>query len=83
MARYCKELKLKSRILPHNIVTQWNSTYYMLSFAIKYCCAIDAMTANKSLKLRNFELETEEWVIAKDLVAVLLVRLHRHYQPTS
>jgi len=35
--------------------------------------AIDAMTADKSLKLRQFELETEEWAIAKDLVAVLLV----------
>ena len=51
----------------------------MLSFAIKYRLAIDAMTADKALKLRNFELETEEWAIAEDLVAVLLVRLHRHY----
>jgi hypothetical protein len=51
----------------------------MLSFAIKYRRAIDTMTADKSLKLRNFELETEEWAIAEDLVAVLLVRIHRHY----
>jgi hypothetical protein len=77
------ELKLKSGILPHNVVTQWNSTYYMLSFAIKYCRAIDAMTADKSLKLQKFELETEEWVIAEDLVAILLVHIHGHYQPTS
>jgi hypothetical protein len=51
----------------------------MLSFAIRYQLATDAMTANKALKLWNFELETEEWVIAEDLVAVLLVRFHRHY----
>jgi hypothetical protein len=76
---YCKELKLKSHILPWDVVTQWNSTYYMLSFAIKYHLAIDAMTADKALKLRNFELETEEWAIAEDLVAVLLVCFHRHY----
>jgi hypothetical protein len=73
--RYCKELKLKSRTLPHDVVTRWNSTYYMLSFAVKYRSAIDAMTADKSLKLRNYELETEEWAIAEDLMVILLVRV--------
>jgi hypothetical protein len=47
----------------------------MLSFAVKYRSAIDAMTADKSLKLRNYELETEEWAIAEDLVVILLVRV--------
>jgi len=47
----------------------------MLCFAIKYRAAIDAMTADKSLKLRKFELETEEWAITDDLVAILLVSL--------
>ena len=80
--RYCKELKLKSCILPHDVVTHWNSTYYMLSFAVKYRSAIDAMTADKSLKLQNYELETEEWVIAEDLVAIMLVCIHIvGYQP--
>jgi len=51
----------------------------MLSFAITYRAVIDAMTADKSLKLRKFELETEEWVIAEDLVAVLLVSIHTYY----
>ena len=69
---YCKELKLKSRILPCDIVTRWNSTYYMLDLAIKYRAVIDAMMADKSLKLQRFELEMEEWAIAKNLVAVLL-----------
>ena len=49
--RYCKELGLKPRILPRDVVTRWNSTYYMLDFAIKYRAVIDAMTADKSLKL--------------------------------
>ena len=71
---YCIEFKLKTRILPRDVVTRWNSTYYMLSFAIRYRAAIDAMTADKSLKLRKFELETEEWTIADDLVTILLVR---------
>jgi hypothetical protein len=51
----------------------------MLSFAIKYHAMIDAMTADKSLKLRKFELETEEWAIAEDLVAILLVSMHTCY----
>jgi hypothetical protein len=70
---YCKELKLKSCILPCDVVTHWNSTYYMLSFAVKYCSVIDAMMADKSLKLQNYKLETEEWVIAEDLMTILLV----------
>ena len=70
--RYCKELGLKPRILPRDVVTRWNSTYYMLDFAIKYRAVIDAMTADKSLKLRKFELEMDEWAIAEDLVTVLL-----------
>jgi hypothetical protein len=51
----------------------------MLSFVIKYCCIIDTMTANKSLKLWNFELETEEWAITEDLIAILLVCICGHY----
>jgi len=45
----------------------------MLSFTLKYCTAIDAMTADKALKLWEFELENEEWLIVKDLVAILQV----------
>ena len=51
----------------------------MLSFAIRYRAMIDAMMADKSLKLQKFELETEEWAIAEDLVAVLLVSMHTCY----
>ena len=79
---YCKELKLKSCILPWDVVTWWNSTYYMLSFVIKYCHAINTMTVNKSLKLRNFELEMEEWAIAEDLIAVLLVCINNPHPNT-
>jgi hypothetical protein len=73
--RYCQEFNLKYRIFPRDVVTRWNSTYYMLQFAIKYRRAIDGMTADKSLKLRKFELDDEEWGIVEDLVAVLQVKL--------
>ncbi|KAF8225865.1 hypothetical protein L208DRAFT_1304505 [Tricholoma matsutake] len=70
--RYCKEFGLKLCILPRDIVTLWNSTYYMY-FTFKYCAAIDAMTTNEALKLWKFELEDEEWLIVEDLVTILLV----------
>jgi len=52
----------------------------MLSFAFKYRLVIDAMTADKSLKLRRFELEDNEWAIVEELVAVLLVSIAVHYR---
>jgi hypothetical protein len=64
---------MKPRILPRDVVTRWNSTYYMLDFAFKYRAVVDAMTADKSLKLRKFELEDEEWLVVEDLVAILKV----------
>ena len=72
---YCKDLKLKSCILPCDVVTCWNSTYYMLSFTVKYHTIIDALTTDKWLKLRQYELEMEEWAISKDLVTILLVSI--------
>ena len=51
----------------------------MLNFAIKYHRAINAMTANKSLKLCKFELDDEEWGIADDLVAALQVKYYIYY----
>jgi hypothetical protein len=69
---YCRELGLKPRILPRD-VTQWDSTFDMLSFALEYRDAIDAITADKTWKLRTFELEDEEWLIVKDLVSILRV----------
>jgi hypothetical protein len=41
--------------------------------------AIDAMTANKALKLWKFELENEEWSIIEDLTAILLATTVVHH----
>lgn len=45
----------------------------MLQFALKYRPAIDAITAKKTLKLRRYELQDDEWKIVGDLVSVLEV----------
>lgn len=45
----------------------------MMSFAIRYRQPIDAITANKMLKLRRFELDDDEWKVIQDLVEILEV----------
>ncbi|KAH9003920.1 hypothetical protein EDB84DRAFT_1573220 [Lactarius hengduanensis] len=41
--------------------------------ACEYCIAIDNITANKSVKLRKYELEDEDWDIVHDLLRVLKI----------
>jgi hypothetical protein len=71
--RTCKEKSLDPNLIPRDVATRWNSTYDMLRFAVEYREAIDGVTADKSLKLRRFELDNDEWKIIGDLVSVLEV----------
>jgi hypothetical protein len=43
----------------------------MLRVALEYRKAVDDITADKSLKLRKYELDDDDWVILKDLLRVL------------
>jgi len=45
----------------------------MLKFAIKYCLAIDTITAEHDMKLRDYKLGKEEWKVAEELCNVLKV----------
>ena len=45
----------------------------MLLFASNYQVAIDAITADKVLKLRKFKLANDDWRVVEDLVLVLSV----------
>ena len=67
----CKLHKLVSKLMPRDVVTWWNSTYDLLQFSLKYREAIDAITADKTLKFRKYELYDEDWAIVRDLTAVL------------
>ena len=71
--RICADLGLKPKLIPRDVVTRWNSTYDMMEFALKYRKPIDAITADKSLKLRKYELDNDDWTIIGDLVVVLEV----------
>ena len=67
-------LGLNVHIMPCDVSTCWNSTFDMLDFAINYCTALDAMTSNRDLSLRKYELEDNEWAIAEHLCDMLKVR---------
>ena len=70
----CKQLKIWARLIPHDVITHWNSTYDMLLFCLKYKEPIDAITADKVIKLRRYELDPKDWIIVEDLVSILKVR---------
>ncbi|CAA7270539.1 unnamed protein product [Cyclocybe aegerita] len=46
------ELGLKSRMIPRDVSTRWNSTFDMLNFAVNYKPAINSLTANCDMKMR-------------------------------
>jgi len=66
---------LKPRLIPHDVVTWWNSTFDMMDFAWKYCEPIDKITADKKLKLHCYKLDNDDWLIIQDLLALLQVSL--------
>lgn len=64
---------LSRRMMPRDIVTRWNYTYEMLSFAYIYRDAYNELTSNRDMKMRDYELEDSEWDIVKQLAKVLKV----------
>lgn len=65
---------LGERMMPRDVITRWNSTYDMLEFACDYREALDSITGNQKMKLRQYELSGEDWEIATKLRDVLKVR---------
>lgn len=74
--------------MPRDVTTRWNSTYDMLSFAVKYRKAIEYITSDLKNDLRKYELTDAEWKIANELKETLKVRFffvyresHSHVSP--
>jgi hypothetical protein len=67
------ELGLNERMMPRDVTTRWISTYDMLEFAIEYQDALDAITDDRTMKLRQYEMDKEEWEIARQLSEALKV----------
>jgi hypothetical protein len=66
-------------MMPRDVLTRWNSTYDMLEFAVDNREALDAITGNQKMKLRNFELSEEDWEIATKLRDVLKVMFQFYF----
>lgn len=59
--------------MPRDVSTRWNSTHTMLEFAVQYRSALEAITGDRNLTLRSYELGDEEWDLAIHLYKVLEV----------
>jgi hypothetical protein len=60
-------------MMPRDVITRWNSTYDMLEFAVDYREALDSITGNQKMKLRQYELDELDWEIATKLRDILKV----------
>jgi len=68
-----QDLELTEHMMPRNITTQWNSTFNMLNFAVEHIAAINAITSDRDMKLRQYELSEDECNVACQLQDVLKV----------
>ncbi len=67
------DLDTAKRMMPCDITTRWNSTFDMLDFAVEHITAINTITADRDMKLRQYELSEGDWAIARQLRDVLKV----------
>jgi hypothetical protein len=68
-----EDLKLAKRMMPCDVSTRWNSTFDMLDFTLQYQTALQAISGNLDLDLRQYELDREEWKNAQQLRDILKV----------
>ena len=68
------DLKLaKHTMIPHDVATCWNVTFDMLNFGIEQITAINTITGDHDMKLRQYELSEDDWNFACQLWDVLKV----------
>jgi hypothetical protein len=60
-------------MMPRDVTTRWNSTFDMLDFAVEHVAAINTITSDRDMKLRQYELSEDDWDIARQLRDVLKV----------
>jgi hypothetical protein len=68
-----RDLKTAENMIPRDVTTRWNSTFDMLDFAVEHITAINTITADRDMKLRQYELSENDWGIARKLRDVLKV----------
>lgn len=60
-------------MMPRDFITRWNSTFDMLDFAVEHITAINTITGNRDMKLRQYKLSEDDWDMARQLRDVLKV----------
>ena len=65
---------LCQQMMPCDVATHWNSTYN--KFPIEYREALELITGNQRMKLRQYELTEEDWKITTQLCDILKVCYH-------
>jgi hypothetical protein len=68
-----RDLNVAEKMIPRDVATRWNSTFDMLNFAVEHITAINTITADRDMKLRQYELSESDWAIARQLRDVLKV----------
>jgi hypothetical protein len=63
------------KFMPRNVATQWNLTYDVLSFSIKYRKPIQILTTDWQVQLRQYEPVPKEWSLSSQLCELPRVRL--------
>ena len=53
--------------MPQDVANRWNSTYYMLRFAFAYSEPINQITGDRSMKIRQYEINDQEWKLVEQL----------------
>jgi hypothetical protein len=61
--------------MPQEASTCWNSTYEMLKFTYLYREAIDKITSDSAMELREYELLESEWETVEQHCIILKVRI--------
>ncbi|EPQ50069.1 hypothetical protein GLOTRDRAFT_134286 [Gloeophyllum trabeum ATCC 11539] len=59
--------QMLTKAYARDVTTRWNSMYDMAKFVLRYRKPIDDITGGKSLKLRQYELDDDDWAIIDDL----------------
>ncbi|KAF8219771.1 hypothetical protein L208DRAFT_1337857 [Tricholoma matsutake] len=70
-----QDLELTELMIPRDVSTQWNLTFDMLDFTIEHITAINAITSNCDMKLRQSKLSEHKWDVACQLRDVLKVHI--------
>lgn len=59
--------------IPWDVATQWNSTFDMLNYTLKYWQVVNQVTQQRDLGLHKYEMLDEEWQVVDQLCSILEV----------